>query len=183
MIIEKSDTNLIAMGLSSKLLQHRIISISDNICPEIANEVNNAIKYLITLNKEPITLQINSSGGECYSGFAIIDTIELAKKDGVPVNIIVEGMAASMAAAILLVGSKRYATKRSVIMLHQVSGGYYDKNSSLQIQAKEVDRVNNELKKLIGEYSDMEPIHESILEDLYLTPEEALKLGIIDGIL
>lgn len=183
LIIEKSRDNLVAMDLESKLLQHRIIRIGDNIDPDMANKVSDSIKYLLTLNKEPITIQINSNGGECYSGLAIVDTIELAKKEGVQIITAVEGMAASMAAIILIVGSKRYSTKRSTIMFHQVSGGHYGKNSSIQIQAKEMDRINNELIKLIGQYTDIEPIYESILEDFYMVPEEALQHKIIDEIL
>lgn len=174
---------MIAMDLPSKLLQQRIISIPSVITMQSAKVVRDSLKYLTSLNKEDITLQIDCVGGCAYSCFSIIDAMNWTKNQGISVNTIVEGIAASAGALILINGSKRYGTKLSTIMFHhvvsEVSGSYSD----LTVSYNETKRLNNIAYKLVCDNTEIDPVWETLERDYYISAEEALEQGVIDAIL
>ena len=176
-IVEERSKNIVVMDVMSKLAQDRIVFIDDTIDSDLANGIIAQLMYLDSLNNNEITMYINSVGGWVYDGLGIIDVMRRIKS---PIKTVCVGKAMSMAAAILMCGSVRQATKYSTIMLHEISGGNYDTFSDVKIAYKEMERLNSVLQEIIKEKST---ISDNVTRDLYLTAEEAKKLNIIDEIL
>lgn len=130
---------------------------------------------------------VDSYGGEIYSLLKMIDVINDSK---IPVATVAMGKAMSCGAILLACGSKghRYASKNSTIMLHDASGGDVGKTSDVAVSAEELKRLNNKIWSFLDERSGKEPgffkslIHNNDHSDLFLTPEKALELGLIDHI-
>jgi ATP-dependent Clp protease protease subunit len=140
---------------------------------------------------KPITMYINSPGGEVSSGLAIYDTMTYIKS---PVSTVCVGAAASMAAVLLLGGEagKRYALPHSTIMVHQPLGGTRGQASDILIYATQIQRLREQLNKIVQghlnksfgtEKYDIQAINDMMERDKYLTAEEAKDLGIVDEIL
>ena len=124
-ILEERQLNVTQMDVFSRLMMERIIFLGTGIDADVANIVNAQMLYLSSLSDEDITLNINSPGGEVYSGLAIIDTMNFINND---IQTVCMGMAASMGAVILSAGKKgkRGALKHSRVMIHQPLGGARD---------------------------------------------------------
>jgi len=185
MVVDQTNGGERSYDIYSRLLEDRIIFISGEINTEMANLVIAQLLFLEAKNSDKdISLYINSPGGEVDAGLAIYDTMNFIKSK---VNVICVGMAASMAAVLLSSGEKgkRYALPHSRIMIHQPLGGAQGQASDIKIQAEQIlkikDVINDILSKNTGK--PIEQIEKDTNRDYYLTPEEAVKYGLIDEVL
>lgn len=180
-ILEERQLNVTQMDVFSRLMMERIIFLGTGIDADVANIVNAQMLYLSSLSDEDITLNINSPGGEVYSGLAIIDTMNFINND---IQTVCMGMAASMGAVILSAGKKgkRGALKHSRVMIHQPLGGARGQASDILIEAEQIKLVKDELCKMLADNSG-QPLEKVIADcdrDHWLTADEALKYGLID---
>jgi ATP-dependent Clp protease, protease subunit len=158
--------------------------IGDEINDQVANSVVAQLLFLEADNPEKdISIYINSPGGLTTAGFAILDTMELIKPD---VSTICIGMAASFGAMLLLAGTKgkRYALPNSEIMIHQPLGGARGQATEIEISARRILKLREQLNKMIAERTGqpVEKIARDTDRDYFMTAEEALEYGIIDKI-
>ncbi len=164
----------------------RTIFLYGEINVKAAYEVGISLKYLDYLDSTlPITLEINSVGGEVTSGLAIIDTMNYVKA---PVKVVVCGMAASMAALILASGKKgmRYALPHSTIMIHQPLGGVnVSQATDIDIYAQNIIKTKQVLNEILAKACNktIEEIEQDTDRDHYLNAYEAKEYGIIDQVI
>jgi ATP-dependent Clp protease, protease subunit len=183
-VIEKDGRGERAYDIYSRLLKDRIIFLGTAIDDNVANIV---IAQLLFLESEDpqkeIYLYINSPGGYITSGLAIYDTMQYVKPALVTMCI---GQAASMGAVLLAGGEKgrRYALPHSRILIHQPLGGAQGQATDIDIQAKEILRMRQEINNIITKHTgqSMERIARDTERDLYMTPYQAVEYGIIDEI-
>ena len=185
MVVEQTNRGERSYDIYSRLLKERIIFIGDEINQVTASLV---IAQLLFLEAEDpdkdIHIYINSPGGSVTDGFGIYDTMQLIKPD---VSTICVGMAASMGAFLLAAGTKgkRFALPNSEIMIHQPLGGARGQATDIKIHAEQIlkikDKINNILSERTGQ--DLATIEKDTERDNYMTAEEALKYGLIDGIM
>ena len=181
-IIEKHASGDKYYDLFSKMFDSRIIYLPHHVNTDLATLITGQLLVLEQKNdKEPIHMYINSPGGSVHDGLAIYDVMKLIKS---PIYTYCVGFAASMGAFLLQSGDKRFALPHSRIMIHQPSGGFRGDCQDIQIQAQEIQRTKDMLVDMMVESSNMskEEVLKAIERDNYLTPTEALKLGIIDEI-
>ena len=180
-ILEERQLNVTQMDVFSRLMMERIIFLGTGIDADVANIVNAQMLYLSSLSDEDITLNINSPGGEVYSGLAIIDTMNFINND---IQTVCMGMAASMGAVILSAGKKgkRGALKHSRVMIHQPLGGARGQASDILIEAEQIKIVKDELCKMLADNSgqSFEKVIADCDRDHWLTSDEALNYGLID---
>lgn len=171
--------------LASRMLKDRIIFIDDEINSVTASSI---IMQLLTLESEnkdaPITIYINSPGGSISDGMAIYDVMNKVK---CPIITVCLGMAASMGAFLLSCGTrgKRYCLPNSTVMIHQPLGGGRGQATEIEIIAKRILALRDKLYRIMSKNSnvDYETMANACERDNYLTPEEALKMGLIDKII
>ena len=171
--------------LASRMLKDRIIFIDDEINSVTASSI---IMQLLTLESEnrdaPITIYINSPGGSISDGMAIYDVMNKVK---CPIITVCLGMAASMGAFLLSCGTrgKRYCVPNSTVMIHQPLGGGRGQATEIEIIAKRILALRDKLYRIMSKNSnvDYETMANACERDNYLTPEEALKMGLIDKII
>ncbi len=183
-VIEQSHRGERAYDIFSRLLKDRIIFLGTAITDEIANLVIAQLLFLESEDPEKdIYLYINSPGGVVTAGMAIYDTMQYIKPD---VQTICMGQAASMGAVLLAAGApgKRYALPHSRIMIHQPMGGFEGQASEIEIHAREILRIREELNKILARHTGqpIEKIREDTERDYFLSAEEAKEYGIIDEI-
>jgi ATP-dependent Clp protease, protease subunit len=183
-VIEQSNRGERSYDIYSRLLKDRIIMIGDEINDQVANSVVAQLLFLEADNPEKdISIYINSPGGSTTAGFAILDTMELIKPD---VSTICIGMAASFGAMLLLSGTKgkRFALPNSEIMIHQPLGGARGQATEIEISARRILKLREQLNKMIAERTGqpVEKIARDTDRDYFMTAEEALEYGIIDKI-
>ena len=171
--------------LASCMLANRIILLTEPINDETAAAITSQLLYLEAENSdEPITIYINSPGGSISSGFAIYDVMNKIK---CPVHTMVMGIAASMAAFILCSGSRgnRYALPNASIMIHQPKGAIEGQAADVEIYAKRLVDLRQELYKIMAKNTGMsyEEMAYACERDNYLTPKKALEMGFIDKII
>lgn len=176
----------IADRIEHTLLEARRIFISDAVDSDTAKELIRKLWYLeLTDPGKPILFVINSPGGAVDSGFAIWDQIKMITS---PVTTLVTGLAASMGSILSLCAApkRRFATPHSRIMIHQplLSGVIKGQATDLEIQAKEMLKTRNGLIDIYVEATgkDFATIEKAIDRDTWMTAEEALKFGLLDGI-
>jgi len=172
--------------MEKKFIEQRKIIISSSVNQKLAEKV---IKLLLLMdgmdNKEPITVIINSPGGDVFSGFAIFDLMKAIKS---PIITLVAGFAASMGSIIMLGAEKgnRYATKNSKVLIHQplIAGVFQGRATEIEIQAKEIQETKERIIKLYVEETGQkrEKIAKDVEMDYWMTAEEAVKYGLIDKI-
>ncbi len=184
MVIEQTNRGERSYDIYSRLLEDRIIFLSDEINDQTANLIIAQLIYLE--GKDPdkdIMMYINSPGGSVVSGMAIYDTMNYIKCD---VSTICVGMAASMAAVLLASGAKgkRYALPNSEIMIHQPLGGAQGQASDIAIHAEHILKTKKKLTKILAEKSGqpIEVIEKDTDRDNFMSANEALKYGLIDKI-
>lgn len=143
-ILEERQLNVTQMDVFSRLMMEKIIFLGTEINSDVANIVNAQMLYLSSLGEDDITLNINSPGGEVYSGMAIIDTMHFI---GNEIHTVCMGMAASMGAVILSSGTKgkRGILPHSRVMIHQPLGGARGQASDILIEAEQIKIVKDEL--------------------------------------
>lgn len=169
----------------SRLLKDRIIFLGTPIDDTIANLIMAQLLHLESEDPDKdIFLYINSPGGSITSLFAIYDTMQYIRPD---VNTVCMGMAASAAAVILAGGAKgkRYALPHARMMLHQPHGGAQGQASDIEIQARLIVQMREQLNEILADHTgqDIEKIAEDTERDYWMLAEEAKEYGAIDGIL
>lgn len=186
-VMEEKKGHLISTDIMSKLVDERIIFVTGEVNQEMATVVIAQLLYLDAIdNSKPISVYINSPGGEVDSGLAIYDTMQIIKS---PVKTIAVGLAASMGAMILSGGTDgmRCALPHANIMIHQPLGGSRGQETEMKIAYEQIKKCRETLEGLLIEKSNgkLTPknIKENTERDNYLTPERALELGIIDEII
>lgn len=183
-VIEASSRGEKSFDIFSRLLRERIIFLGEEIDDEMANSIVAQLLLLDSENPEKdIMLYINSPGGVITAGMAIYDTMKLIKAD---VSTICLGEAASMGAFLLSGGTKgkRMALPMSRIMIHQPLGGAKGQATDIEIEAKEIMRMKNELNGLLAEHSGqtIEKIKADTERDYYMSAQEAVEYGLIDKV-
>lgn len=183
-VIDKTDNGERQYDIYSRLLEDRIIFLTDEITDYTANSIVAQLIYLEAKDSEKdICMYINSPGGSVSAGLAIYDTMQYIKCD---VSTICIGMAASMGAFLLSAGAKgkRYALPNSEIMIHQPLGGAKGQASDIEIAANHIKRTKEKLTKILAQNSNQP--YEKVLKDTdrdnFLSAEEALEYGLIDQI-
>jgi len=184
MVIEKDGRGERAYDIYSRLLKERIVFLGMPVDDVVANLI---IAQLLFLESEDpakdIYLYVNSPGGLITSGLAIYDTMQYVKP---PVATICIGQAASMGAVLLAGGAKgkRYALPHARVLIHQPLGGAQGQATDIDIQAREILRMREEINAIFTKHTgqDMEKIKQDTERDFFMTPEQALKYGIIDQI-
>ena len=185
MVVETSPRGERAYDIYSLLLRERIIFLGSPIVDQIANVV---IAQLLFLEREDpekdIHIYINSPGGVITAGLAIHDTMQLVAPD---VTTTCVGMAASMGTVLLCAGAKgkRYALPNSTIHMHQAVGGAQGQAADIEIQAREIMRLQDKLRGIISEQTGQayDKVAQDTDRDYFLTPEQALEYGLIDEVM
>jgi len=172
-------------GQGARLLNERIIFLGTPIDDQIANLVVAQLLHLESEDPEKeISLYINSPGGSVYAGLAIYDTMQFIRPD---VRTICVGVAMSMGALLLAGGAhgKRMALPNAKILLHQVSSGFSGQASDIEIHAREVIALRRRLDEIIAKHTGkpLEQVGTDTDRDYFLTAEEAVEYGIVDGVL
>ena len=184
-VIEQTNRGERAYDIFSRLLNDRIIVLSDEVNDATASVV--VAQLLFLEGEDPdkdISLYINSPGGSVTAGLAIYDTMQYIKCD---VSTICMGMAASMGAFLLSAGAKgkRYALPNADIMIHQPSGGAQGQATEIEITAKHILKTKEKLNKILAENTGkpIEIIAADTDRDNFMSAEEALEYGLIDKVL
>ena len=183
-VIEQTNRGERSYDIFSRLLNDRIIVLSDEVNDATASLVVAQLLYLEGQdNEKDISLYINSPGGSVTAGFAIYDTMQYIKCD---VSTICMGMAASMGAFLLSSGAKgkRFALPNSEIMIHQPSGGAQGQATEIDIVAKNILRTREKLNRILAENTGkpIEQIARDTERDNFLSAQEALDYGLVDKI-
>ena len=184
-VIEKTQHGERAYDIYSRLLKNRIIFLGAQISDVVANSIIAQFLYLASVDPEKdIQFYINSPGGSVTAGLAIYDTMQYIK---CPISTVCVGMAASMGAVLLAAGTKgkRFALPNSEILLHQVAGGVTGEAIEVEIAARQIIKIKENLNKILTKHTGnpLEKIERDTDRDFYLSAEEAKKYGIIDEIL
>jgi len=184
-IIEDRQLNAVAMDAFSRLRMDRIIFLGTGISDQVANIVQAQLLFLASTDaSRDIQIYINSPGGSVYAGLGIYDTMQFIKPD---VATICTGMAASMAAVLLCAGEKgkRSGLTHSRIMIHQPLGGAQGQASDIEITAREIITLKEELYQIIAKHSGQtyEKVYEDSDRDYWMKADKALEYGMIDEIL
>ena len=184
-VIEQSSRGERSYDIFSRLLNDRIIVLSDEVNDATASLVVAQLLYLEGQDPEKdISLYINSPGGSVTAGFAIYDTMQYIKCD---VSTICMGMAASMGAFLLSSGAKgkRFALPNSEIMIHQPSGGAQGQATEIEITAKQILKIRERLNKILADNTGkpIDIIAKDTERDKFMSADEALDYGLVDKIL
>ena len=184
-VIEQSSRGERSYDIFSRLLNDRIIVLSDEVNDATASHVVAQLLYLEGQDPEKdISLYINSPGGSVTAGFAIYDTMQYIKCD---VSTICMGMAASMGAFLLSSGAKgkRFALPNSEIMIHQPSGGAQGQATEIEITAKQILKIRERLNKILADNTGkpIDIIAKDTERDNFMSADEALDYGLVDKIL
>ena len=184
-IIEERQLNVASMDVFSRLMMDRIIFLGVPIDDTVANIIQAQLLFLESTDPtKDIQIYFNSPGGSVYAGLGIYDTIQYISAN---VATICTGMAASMAAVLMTAGTKgkRSALKHSRIMIHQPMGGAHGQASDIEITAREIKKIKNELYTIIAEHSGQtfEQIEKDSDRDYWMTSQEAMEYGMVDEVL
>jgi len=184
-IIEERKLNVASMDVFSRLMMDRIIFLGVPIDDDVANIIQAQLLFLASSdNSSDISIYLNTPGGSVSSGLGIYDTMQLVEPD---VATICTGMAASMGAVLLCAGAagKRSALPHSRVMIHQPLGGAQGQASDIEIAAREIVKIKNELYTIISEHTG-KPLEQIVADgdrDYWMTAVEAKEYGMIDEIL
>ena len=184
-IMEERALNVTQVDVFSRLMMERVIFLGTEINDSVSNIIQAQLLYLESIDEEsPIQIYINSPGGSVYSGLGIYDTMQYIKPE---VSTICTGLAASMAAVLLCAGAKgkRFALPHSRIMIHQPLGGAEGQASDIEITAKEIGKLKNELYEIISKHTGqtVKKVHADSDRDYWMKSIEAKEYGMIDAIL
>ncbi len=183
-ILEERQLNVTQMDVFSRLMMDRIIFLGTEVNDYTANVIQAQLLYLDSVDSErDIHIYLNTPGGSVYAGLGIYDTMQFVTSK---VATICTGMAASMGAVLLVAGEKgmRAALPHSRVMIHQPLGGIQGQASDIEITAKEILKLKDELYQIISDHSGqpMEKIRRDADRDYWMTAQEALDYGMIDTI-
>jgi ATP-dependent Clp protease protease subunit len=185
MVVEQDGRGERAFDIYSRLLKDRIIFLGTAIDDDVANLIIAQMLYLESEDPDKeIFLYLNTPGGHVSSGMAIYDTMRYIKP---PVHTFCMGQSASMGAILLAAGQKgkRFALPHSRILIHQPLGGFQGQATDIDIQAKEILRLKDELNQIMADLTG-QPIERILADterDYYMTGQQAKEYGIIDEII
>jgi len=184
-VIEQTNRGERAYDIFSRLLKDRIVFVGSPITDAVADTVIAQLLFLESENPEKdIYLYVNSPGGHVTSGLAMYDTMQYIKPSIATICI---GQAASMAAVLLAAGTKgkRFALPHARVMLHQVLGGVEGQATDIEIHAKEILRIREEINRILTKHTGqlLERISKDTERDFFLTAKDALEYGVIDAII
>lgn len=188
-VLERADKHLMGLDLASKLMQDRIIMLDEEITEEFASQVITQLLYLkntaAVKNPEAITIFVNGPGGGVYAGLGIYDMIENVKAAGITIKTRGIGLAASMQSFLLSAGSpgERKVFPNCTIMIHQPLMGAAGQVSDIKITYEEGQRLKDKLTNLYIKHGAVSNLSEFMDRDNWLTAEQAIELGLIDGII
>lgn len=184
-IIEERQLNISQLDVFSRLMMDRILFLGTGIDDNIANIIQAQLLFLESVDStKDIQMYINSPGGSVYAGLGIYDTMQFIKPD---VATICTGMAASMGAVLLCAGTKgkRSGLTHSRVMIHQPLGGAQGQASDIEITAREILILKEELYKIISKHSgqDYDKVYKDSDRDYWMKSDKAKEYGMIDEIL
>ena len=184
-IIEERQLNIAQMDVFSRLMMDRIIFLGTGIDDYTANVIQAQLLYLDSADPgKDISIYINSPGGTVYAGYGIYDTMQFITSK---VATICTGIAASMAAVLLVAGAegKRSALPHSRVMIHQPLGGVQGQASDIEITAREIAKVKQELYTIISKHSgkSIEDVARDSDRDFWMTAAEAKAYGMVDEVM
>ncbi len=184
-IIEERQLNVASMDVFSRLMMDRIIFLGVPIDDDVANIIQAQLLFLESTDADKdISIYFNTPGGSVYAGLGIYDTMQYINP---AINTICTGMAASMGAVLLTAGTKgkRSALPHSRVMIHQPMGGAQGQVSDIEITAREIKKLRDELYEIIAKHSGnpFERIQKDSDRDYWMTAIEAKEYGMIDEIL
>lgn len=185
MVVESSGRGERAYDIFSLLLKERIIFMGTAIDDQVANVI---VAQLLFLNREdpdrPISMYINSPGGQIYAGLAIYDTMRMISN---PISTFAVGFTASFGTVLLAAGTKgqRYALPHATIHMHQPLGGTQGQATDIEIHAREILRLRSRLNEIMAERTgqSLETITKDTERDYYMDAQQALDYGLVDHIL
>ena len=183
-ILEERQLNVTQMDVFSRLMMDRIIFLGTEVNDYTANVIQAQLLYLDSVDSDrDISIYLNTPGGSVYAGLGIYDTMQFVRSR---VATICTGMAASMGAVLLVAGEKgmRAALPHSRVMIHQPMGGIQGQASDIEITAKEILKLKDELYQIISDHSGqtVQKIRQDADRDYWMTAEEALQYGMIDKV-
>lgn len=184
-ILEERQLNVTQMDVFSRLMMDRIIFLGTQIDEYTANTLQAQLLYLDSVDpSKDISIYVNSPGGSVHAGLGIYDTMQFVSSD---VATICTGMAASMAAVLLVAGQegKRSALPHSRVMIHQPMGGAQGQASDIEITAREIQKLKKELYAIIAQHShtDFDKVWADSDRDYCMTAQEAQEYGMVDKVL
>jgi ATP-dependent Clp protease protease subunit len=185
MVVEQTPRGERAFDIYSRLLKERVIFIVGQVEDHMANLAVAQLLFLESENPDKdIHLYINSPGGSVTAGLSIYDTMQFIKPD---VSTICIGQAASMGAVLLAGGTKgkRYCLPHSRMLIHQPLGGFQGQASDIDIHAREILLIRDNLNHILAHHTgqNVERIRDDTERDRFLSPEQAVEYGLVDGIL
>jgi len=185
MVVEQTGRGERAYDIYSRLLKDRIVFLGHPVNDDIANLI--IAQFLFLESEDPekeISFYVNSPGGSVTAGLAIYDTMQFIRPS---VSTLCLGQAASMAAVLLLAGTKgrRYALPHSRIMIHQPLGGAQGQATDIEIQAREILRARETLNNIIMRHTgqQLRKIEKDTERDMFLNPAQAVEYGLIDEVI
>lgn len=184
MVIEQTSKGERSFDIFSRLLKERIIFLTGEVNDEVASLVCAQLLFLESENpKKDIYMYINSPGGSVTSGMAMYDTMQYITCD---VNTVCIGQACSMGSFLLAAGTKgkRFSLPNSMIMIHQPSSGFKGQVTDIEIHARNLVELKKRMNKLYSHHTGqkLSVVEKAMERDNFMTPEEALKFGLIDQI-
>lgn len=185
MVIEESGRGERAFDIYSLLLRNRIVFLGTPITDQVANVI--VAQLLFLSNQDPeamIQMYINSPGGQVYAGMAIYDTMQVIPN---PISTLAVGMTASFGTVLLTAGTKghRYALPNATIHMHQPLGGAQGQASDIEIQAREILRLKDQLNRILAMHTgqSIETIERDTNRDFYVDAKGAVEYGLVDQVM
>ena len=184
-VVEQTGRGERAYDIYSRLLRDRIVFLGVPVGDEVANLITAQMLFLESEDPErEIHLYINSPGGSVTAGLAIYDTMQYIRP---PVSTLCLGQAASMAAWLLAAGAagKRFALPHSRIMIHQPLGGVQGQATDIDIQAREILRMREQLNNILVKHTgqSLKKIERDTDRDLFMTGKQAVEYGLVDEVI
>ncbi len=185
MVVESDGRYERSFDIFSRLLRERIVFLGTEVEDQVANLITAQLLFLESEDPEKyISLYINSPGGSSYAGMAIYDAMQYVKPD---IQTVCVGIGMSAAAMILAGGApgKRFCLPNAKVMIHQGSGGFRGTPADIQIAAREILALTRRYAEIIARHTGqpVEQVQRDIDRDRFMTPEEAVEYGIVDGIM
>ena len=184
-VIEQTSKGERSYDIFSRLLKERIIFLTGGINEQVSSIVSAQLLFLESQAPDKdIFMYVNSPGGLVTAGLAMYDTMQFIKCD---ISTLIIGQACSAGSLLAMAGTKgkRYALKNSRIMIHQPSGGYSGQATDILIHAEEITKIKKRLNQMYADHTgqSIEVINDAMERDKFMSPEEALKFGLVDKII
>ena len=185
MVVEQTGRGERAYDIYSRLLKDRIVFLGSVITDDVANVITAQLLFLESEDPErDIFFYINSPGGSVTSGLAIYDTMQYIRPQ---ISTVCVGQAASMAAILLAAGAKakRFALPHSRIMIHQPLGGFQGQAADIDIQAREILRMREELNSILMKHTGqgLKKIEKDTDRDMFMSGKQAQEYGLVDEVI